>query len=91
MGREQQGAQSPRRAREKLAHRGAYRKNQFPKQLAWKTKGAKFFKFLKPAGLNIWSFKGHCAWLCESQESLVQLLERWQAKNLWKYSMETVI
>lgn len=27
MGREQQ---SPRRAREKLAHRGAYRKNQFP-------------------------------------------------------------
>lgn len=53
---------SPER-NEEGAHRVIHKQKSFPKPLAWKIRGAGFHEYLKPVGLEDWSFKGLHVWM----------------------------
>lgn len=76
-----------RRVRDRQAHRGVHMENEFAWQLVWKVKGSKLHEFLKPVGLNAWSFKVSVLFSGKAQRTLGLLLEEGRANSLGTYNM----
>lgn len=62
-------------------------KNEFQQQLAWKVRGAKFYKFLQPVGLKTWSFKCQPTWFWESSKDIGAILGGKTGQTACKYTV----